>query len=394
MSDILPDHIDLSFFDRVIPRRGTDSIKWDTTPEDVLPMWVADMDFACPPAVTSALQERLTHPVLGYTRIPRSYRDAVTRWIAERHRLGSAADEASITVCPGVMPSIRTAIDAFTVEGDSIVLQPPVYFPFYDAISSKKRRTVRNALVRGEDGYRMDLDHLEQCFAQDRPAMMLLCSPHNPVARVWSTSELEALLSLCERYGVTLVSDEIHGDIVYAPQRFVSVASIRTDARTVVCNAPSKTFNIAGLGHSFVLTRDAQDTRVFRRALSQAGMDHPHVLGMVAAEAAYRWGEQWLDTMLVYLSENISHMRSRLKSELPDLGMLPMQGTFISWLDLSAYGSEADFLPRISRYLRLNAGTDFGPEGEGYMRLNVATSRSVLDEGIDRLVKALSDPGT
>ena len=413
-------------FDTFTDRRSTASIKWDMRPEDfggtartttaetepapeaypdvagpiprdrMIPLWVADMDFNCPPEIVRALRDRIGHEIFGYSLEPEGYREAVVGFMRDRHGLEVSPRE--LVSAEGVMPMVRAAIDAFTQPGEGVAVQPPVYFPFFMAVRQKGRRLVYNPLVRDEAGrYRMNLGELEAQF-RNGVKLLLLCSPHNPVARVWTREELSALADLCASYGVRIVSDEIHCDIAFPGSEFTSLLHLSGAAveNAVVCRSPSKTFNIPGIAESQAVCRNTDTRRRFRRALEAAGHALTNPLGAAAAAAAYSDGGQWLDELLRYLDGNARYLRERVEADLDGVGMIPHEGTFVAWLDfrdfLAARGWTDDELKaRLQNQagVWLSDGPTFGPGGSGYQRLNIATPRAVLEQAVARMKDAL-----
>lgn len=403
-------------FDTFIDRRGTASIKWDWLPgesggesgeayPDVggplpadarIPLWVADMDFACPPAIPEALRERAAHPLFGYSLEPAGYRESVVRFMGERH--GIEIGEAEILSAEGVMPIVRAAVDAFTEPGEGVVVQPPVYFPFFMAVRDKGRRLVHNPLQADEAGrYRMNLAELEQQF-RNGARLLLLCSPHNPVARVWSREELQALVDLAGAYDVRIVSDEIHCDILMPGAAFTSLLHLEGPAvdRTVVGRSPSKTFNIPGIAESQAICRDADTRKRLKAALGAAGHALTNPLGAAAAQAAYTHGGPWLDELLAYLEGNLRTLKERLAQEVDGVSVVPHEGTFVAWLDFRALlarrgWSDAELQRRLRHEagVWLSEGPVFGPGGAGFQRLNIGTPRAVLVQALERMKAVL-----
>mgnify|MGYP000061171611 CR=1 FL=1 len=412
-------------FDTFTDRRGTACIKWDLSPKAfdaeakdqdetdgsadgfpsvdgpvpsnrMIPLWVADMDFTCPPQIMEALHERVDHGIFGYSLEPEGYRDAVVEFMHSRHGLDVAKGE--ILTAEGVMPMVRAAVDAFTEPGEGVVVQPPVYFPFYMAVKDKGRRLVYNPLIRDREGrYRMNLEELESQF-RNGVRLLLLCSPHNPVARVWTRSELTALTDLCAAYDVRIVSDEIHCDIIMPGYEFTSLLHLSGTAveQSVVCRSPSKTFNIPGIAESQAIVADKETRRRLKAALGAAGHSLTNPLGAAAAAAAYRHGGRWLDELLSYLEENALYLRRRLETDFEGIDMVRHEGTFVAWLDvrelLAARRWDDGELSRRFRSragVWLSDGPTFGPGGAGYQRLNIATPRAVLQQALDRLQEVL-----
>jgi cystathionine beta-lyase len=403
-------------FDTYINRRDTASIKWDWRPGETdeggsrgypdvggpvppdrrIPLWVADMDFACPPAIPDALRTRVEHPVFGYSLEPEGYRDAVMGFMRQRHGIEVAKPE--IFSAEGVMPIVRAAIDAFTDPGEGVVVQPPVYFPFFMAVRDKGRRLVHNPLRRDEDGrYRMNLAELEQQF-RNGARLMLLCSPHNPVARVWSRAELQDLVDLAGAYEVTIVSDEIHCDILMPGHEFTSLLHLDGKAvkQAVVSRSPSKTFNIPGIAESQAICRSAETGKQLKAALGAAGHALTNPLGAAAAMAAYAHGGAWLDELLPYLAGNLRYLEERITNDFDGVSVVPHEGTFVAWLDVRELLETRGWTDaELQRRLRneagvwLSHGPVFGPGGAGYQRLNIGTPRAVLTQALDRMKEVL-----
>lgn len=377
-------------FDELVERRGTGAVKWDAVPEGTLPLWVADMDFAAPPVVLDALKRRVEHPVFGYTRVGSNYLDAFVAWQKERN--GWELRPSDIITAPSVMPAIRFAIDAFTRRGDRVIVQPPVYFPFYRVVEGRGRILARNQLEEVDDTYRFDLDGLER-LCSEGAAMLILCSPHNPVARVWREDELSQIARICARHKVIVVSDEIHSDIIMPGNRFVPFipAAKSAGCRALALQSPSKTFNIAGLASCTVIPSDEETGKQFRGTLLAGNLELPNLLSMVAAEAAYAAAAEWLDQLIGYLDENFRFLRQYAEEKIPGVRAFPLQGTYIAWLDFRATGlSDDDLDARLKREarVRLNEGRQFGDGGSGFQRLNFACPRSLLEDGLARVAAA------
>lgn len=385
----------MSGFDREIDRTGTHAVKYDARQAvfgraDVLPLWVADMDFAAPEAVTQALVERARHPVYGYSLFPDSLYEALIGWFARRH--GWAVSRESILMAPGVVPSLHAAVTAFAAPGDGVIVQPPVYPPFFTAISRTGRRVVENPLRPDSDGHwRMDLDGLERC-ARDGAKLLLLCSPHNPVGRVWREDELQVLLAIARRHGMTVLSDDIHCDLTWPGHRHRLLATLAAaDEMVITAVAPSKSFNIPGLGLSALVVPDAARRDALRRVFESWHLEQANPFSIAAFEAAYRHGGAWLDELLAYLQGNRAFVCDFLATHLPAIRPAPAEGTYLLWLDCRALGLSdaalrAFFVDEAG--LGLNPGTAFGTGGSGHMRLNLGTRRAVLEEALARLRQA------
>lgn len=376
-------------FDKTIDRRATNSYKWDSAPEGVLPMWVADMDFRTAPAIIDALQKRVAHGIFGYTRVPDAYYDAVTSWFSRRH--GWDIDREWIIYTSGVVPAVSAVIKALTVPGDKVIVQTPVYNCFFSSIRNNGCEIVSNPLRRTADTYEMDFDALERCAADPRTKVMLLCNPHNPAGRVWTPDELTRLGNICLRNGVTVVSDEIHCELVYQGFRYTPFASL-SDAslhRSVTCVSPSKAFNIAGLQIANIVAFDNDLRSRIDKAININEVCDVNPFGVAATIAAYNEGEEWLNQLVDYLHGNYEAMAEFCRRELPEFPITRLEGTYLVWMDCSSLGMPSDALEHVlldDARLWLNAGTMYGAEGEGYMRWNIACPRSVMLDGLNRFL--------
>lgn len=376
-------------FDKTIDRRATNSYKWDSAPEGVLPMWVADMDFRTAPAIIDALQKRVAHGIFGYTRVPDAYYDAVTSWFSRRH--GWDIDREWIIYTSGVVPAVSAVIKAMTVPGDKVIVQTPVYNCFFSSIRNNGCEIVSNPLRRTADTYEMDFDALERCAADRRAKVMLLCNPHNPAGRVWTPDELTRLGNICLRNGVTVVADEIHCELVYQGFKYTPFASL-SDAflhRSVTCVSPSKAFNIAGLQIANIVAFDNDLRSRIDKAININEVCDVNPFGVAATIAAYNEGEEWLNQLVDYLHGNYEAMAEFCRRELPEFPITRLEGTYLVWMDCSSLGMPSDALEHAlleDARLWLNAGTMYGAEGEGYMRWNIACPRSVMLDGLNRFL--------
>lgn len=393
--------MDVFDFESLRNRRGTACSKWDDAPslfggEDILPMWVADMDFAAPPVVLEALRSRLDHGVLGY---PGSHQesaaDAWIGWLARRQAWTVPPEH--LVLAPGVVPSLQAALEAFTSPGDEILVQPPVYHPFFDLARGGGRILSESPLVERDGRWTMDLEDLE---AKARTAeALILCHPHNPVGRAWTREELEAVCRICARTGTMVLSDEIHSDLVFAPNGHIPLQSLGILApdRIATFVAPSKTFNLAGLNLSAVVLPDDRRRREFLKVFRDRGVARTNAMGLVAAEAAYAGGDAWLDALLTRLESNAGRLTSYAKGNWPGIEVRAPEATYLAWLDCRGLGLDEPSLVRLfSRRARvgLNRGGMFGSPGRGWMRLNFATPPLLLEEGLTRIGGALaSGPG-
>ena len=387
-------------FDTLLDRVPSGSLKWggcvrSSPDEDVLPLWVADMDFPSPPEVVEAIRRRAEHPIYGYPVRTDGYYDSLIAWM--RRRNGWEIQRDWICFSPGVVPALNIAVLAYTQPGDKVVVQTPVYYPFSSAVLSNGRQLVENSLKLEGGRYAMDLEDLERRL-DSRTKLLVLCSPHNPVGRVWERGELERLVELCARKGVVIVSDEIHSDLILGGRKHVCTAALSPEAArmTVTLGAPNKTFNIAGLGIANAIIPDRRLREAFMNQAANLGLGIANVFGIVAQEAAYSKGEAWLEELLSYLRGNYGRLVSFLAERLPSLSVLPLEGTYLAWIDCRRLGmSDAElkafFLKEAK--LWLDEGTMFGSGGSGFMRINLACPRSLLDEALSRLEKALAKRG-
>lgn len=376
-------------FDKTIDRRATNSYKWDSAPEGVLPMWVADMDFRTAPAIIDALQKRVAHGIFGYTRVPDAYYDAVTSWFSRRH--GWDIDREWIIYTSGVVPAVSAVIKALTVPGDKVIVQTPVYNCFFSSIRNNGCEIVSNPLRRTADTYKMDFDALERCAADPRAKVMLLCNPHNPAGRVWTPDELTRLGNICLRNGVTVVADEIHCELVYQGFKYTPFASL-SDAflhRSVTCVSPSKAFNIAGLQIANIVAFDNDLRSRIDKAININEVCDVNPFGVAATIAAYNEGVEWLNQLVDYLHGNYEAMAEFCRRELPEYPITRLESTYLVWMDCSSLGMPSDALEHAlleDARLWLNAGTMYGAEGEGYMRWNIACPRGVMLDGLNRFL--------
>ena len=383
-------------FDTVIDRRGTDCVKYDLRGsffgrEDVLPMWVADMDFPVADFILEAIGERLKHPILGYTFRSDRFAASVASWLERRH--GWSPGTASIGFSPGIVPALNMCVLEFTDPGDAVAVQPPVYFPFFTAVRNHGRKLVYNQLIKGRNGYEMDLEHLEGLF-REGAKLFFLCNPHNPVGRAWKPEELVGLAELCVRYGVVVISDEIHSDLLLSGNRHLPFATLGKEVAdlTLTCMAPSKTFNLAGLYTSVMIATNPALMKRYERILDAVHVGGDNILGQVALEAAYTLGEEWLGQLLAYLEGNYLEFCGSLHASVPELNVSPLEATYLAWLDFSFLGLDDRELREFVIHkagLGLNDGPMFGPGGSQHQRLNLAAPRKIVMEGASRLARAM-----
>lgn len=383
-------------FDRLVTRTDTSCVKWDAREsvfgdKDVLPMWVADMDFMSPNPVVQAMRRRAEHGVYGYTIAPPTYYEAIIQWLARRH--GWRVEAEWLKFSPGVVPALSLMVEAFTQPGDKVLVQPPVYHPFFEVIRGHGREVLNNPLQFSGGRYTMDFDHLEH-VVDDRVKMMILCSPHNPVGRVWTPIELVRLGEFCAKKGILVVSDEIHADIVYDPNVHTPLASISEAFadNTITCIAPSKTFNLAGLKTSTVIISNATLRNRYMQVLNQHCLDQHNFFGVVASETAYNEGEPWLEELLQYLRGNVEFLTKVVQENLGRVRVIQPEGTYLVWLDFRDLGLEPEKLKQLmltEAKVALDQGYIFGHGGEGFARINIACPRTILEEGLKRIALAV-----
>lgn len=382
-------------FDEIVPREGTNCIKYDAREwvfktNDVLPLWVADTDFRTPDFIVDAIKERAAHEIYGYTFKPDSYFDAVISWMARRHNW--SVKKEWISFSPGVVAGITLAIETFSKPGDGVVVQPPVYFPFFESVKGTRRKMVENPLKIENGRYTFDFDDLKSKI-DEKTKLLLLCNPQNPGGMVWTQNELEELANICLDNNIMVISDEIHSDLVFKGTRHIPFSSLSADAakNSVVCMAPSKTFNVAGLASSLVIIPDKTKHARYERALNVGHLGMGNIFGSVALEAAYKNGDQWLGELLDYLWGNYVFLESYIKENLPKVKVMKPEATYLIWLDFREYGMNDDELMQFvieKAKVGLNNGGRFGTGGDGWLRLNIGCPRSVLKEGLQRLKTA------
>ncbi|MDD5421443.1 MAG: MalY/PatB family protein [Synergistaceae bacterium] len=383
-------------FDINMERRGTNCEKWDFLEEefgkkDLLALWVADMDFPAPPEVLEALHNKIDEGALGYPIAPDSLLKAITDWQKNRH--GWEIGKEAVTWAPGVVAGLAFSIMAYTKPGDGVIIQTPVYPPFYATISESGRRIVKNPLKREKDRYVMDLESLEK-LVTPTCRTLILCSPHNPVARVWTREELEALSELAERKDMIIISDEIHQDLVYSDAKHMSIASLSEEmsSRTVTFVAPSKTFNIAGMNSSVALIPDEKLRARYVSILNRLHLSSLSILGLTAMETAYAKCAGWLDELMAYLEENRNFTEKFVRERMPKAKMDHPEGTYIFWIDFRGYGFNSETLMDLlvnEAGVALNNGRNFGTEGDGFARINIGTNREMLKKALEKIAKAL-----
>lgn len=385
-------------FSRPTDRRGTDSYKWDSAPEtDIIPLWVADMDFETFPCITEALQRRVAHGIFGYTRVPEAYYEAVCNWFGKHH--GWHINRKDIIYTSGVVPAVSAVIKALTLPGDQVIVQGPVYNCFFSSIRNNGCETVSNSLIYNKEElrYEIDFDDLERKLAHERARLMLICNPHNPGGRVWTRDELTRVAELCHKYGVRVVSDEIHCELTLYDNEYVPFGSLPDELShgSITCCSPSKAFNTAGLQIANIICRDAEVRNRIDRAININEVCDVNPFGVIAMQAAYSdEGYEWLTQLRAYISSNYDLLRERFARELPKCKVMRMEGTYLAWIDCSELHISSDEIEEMLMHenkVWVNAGSMYGTEGAAFIRINMACTSELLNEGITRIVNGLGN---
>ena len=381
-------------FDTIVSRQDTRSLKWEKFSKDVLPLWVADMDFVCPEAVSHKMMERASHPIYGYNTQGPALIESIVAWVKRRHHWD--IEREWIVLSPGVVTSVILSILALSKPGDGVIIQPPVYHPFFSIIRDNEREVVENPLLFSGGRYEIDFGHLEQTLADRKNKLLLLCSPHNPVGRVWTRDELTRVYQLCRQYEVDVLSDEIHCDVVFAGHKHTVLASLATPVvkQCITFMSASKTFNLPGLNCSFMVIPCGRRRSLINGWLNRLHISRNNLFGVLAMEAAFRDGDRWLDALLPYLEENANMMIEFAQSRLPGVNVIRPEGTYLAWLDFRQHFTSAteldDFLMQKAK-VGINRGITFGRQGEGFARLNFAVPRSRLLEALTRIERAIGE---
>lgn len=384
-------------FDKIIDRHGTNCLKFDFAKErgkngDELSLWVADMDFQVAKPITDALQAQINHGIYGYTEVKSDYFEIVKNWFKDN--FGWEIKKGSLVKTPGVVYAIAMAVKAFTKEGEAVIIQQPVYYPFSEMIIANNRKLVNSPLVLKDGRYEIDFEDFEKKIVKNNVKLFILCSPHNPVGRVWSVEELKKIGDICIKHGVVIFSDEIHADFVYEPNKHHVFASLGESyaANSVIATAPSKSFNIAGLQVSNIFIENKKLRDAFRNEIVKSGYSQLNTMGLVAARAAYESGKEWLDEVRAYIKDNLIFFRDYLKENIGELSLIEPEGTYLVWVDFRKLGlsekQREDLIVNKAK-LWIDSGAMFGVDGEGFERFNIACPREYLKMALDSLAKAI-----
>lgn len=384
-------------FDAVIDRHATGSVKWDLAEElfgekDLLPLWIADMDFQSPQPVIDALTARAAHGIYGYAACPPSYYESAIQWIKKRQ--GWLIDKEWMVLCPGIVPALNMLIQTFSASGDKVIVQQPVYYPFMQAIENNGRQILNSPLLLENNTYRMDFDDLEKKARDPHAKLLVLCSPHNPVGRVWTKEELVALGDICLKHGILIISDEIHADLLFKGYCHVPLAGLSEAflMQSITCVSPSKTFNLAGLQTANVIIADRKKREAFDGTLARNGLKGPNAFGAAALEAAYLHGEEWLAQAMDYIQENYLFLKKFVEKRIPRINVIEPEATYLVWLDFRELNLSGRALRKVllkQARVALDDGYIFGAAGEGFERINIACPRTVLEEGLQRIARAV-----
>ncbi len=380
-------------FSEVISREGTSAIKQDMLSklfgnEKAIPMWVADMDFATPQFIIDRLKQRLKHPILGYTYPDSEYHSAITKWMGKRHQW--KINSSWISFAPGIVAGLNHAVQALTSVGDKILVQTPVYHPFFYAVNNNSRQLVSNSLVYNENGYKIDFESFEKDVKKG-VKLFILCNPHNPVGRVWQREELKTMAEICISNGVTIIADEIHADLIFSPHKHIPLASLSSKiaSKTITFGSASKSFNIAGLTSAYAIIKSSSLLEAYHKQLERNGTGHGNIIGYEAVKAAYSpEGEDWLKQALAYIYGNVKLVKEFFEMYVPGIKVVIPEGTYLAWINFNSLGFEHDELKQkifIDAGVALNDGHIFGPEGIGFFRMNLATPRSNVELALERL---------
>lgn len=382
-------------FDEIVSRKGTNCLKYDATElyfkeKDLLPLWVADMDFKTPDFIVNAIKQRVDHEIYGYTFRSDSYYESIIKWMQRRH--GWNIKKEWISFSPGVVAGLSFAVETFSKPGDGVIVQSPVYFPFFDVVKGTKRKMIDNPLKIENGRYTFDLDDLKSKI-DENTKLLLLCNPQNPGGMVWTRDELVALTDVCLKNNIMIISDEIHSDLIFDGHKHIPLASISDEVaqNCMISMAPSKTFNVAGLATSLVILPNKTKFLRYERTLGVGNFGMGNIFGSIALEAAYTHGDEWLKQVITYLWSNYQLLEDFVKTKLPRVKVMKPEATYLIWLDFTDYGMNNDELMKFlikNTGLALNDGGRFGKDGDGWLRINIGCSKSILIEALERLEKA------
>ncbi|MFB9080725.1 MalY/PatB family protein [Flavobacterium procerum] len=381
-------------FDEIINRRNTNSIKWDEADSpDILPMWVADMDFKTAPEITAALENRISHGIFGYSKTPIAFFEAVIMWWKKRH--GFSLQKEWILPVAGVIPAMSAAIRSLTEKGDRIIIQPPVYNHFYSTIENCGREIVENNLIYNDGFYTIDFEDLEKKAADPKTKLLVLCNPHNPIGRVWTKEELNQIAVICKKHAVVVLSDEIHSDLVLSEETHIPFASLDHSlmGNSITFSSISKTFNLAGLQVGYVFTNNQEFYDGLKSVLIMQEMELLSPFAITALITAYEKGEPWLEALKLYVYENFLFLNEYIERELPSVKVMQLQATYLVWLDIRSYKLSSDQVAQKlfdNQNLWVNSGTMYGKAGEGFLRINIACQKKIMQDGLQRIKRELS----
>lgn len=378
-------------FDEIIERRGTNSVKWDLAEnKKVLPMWVADMDFKTAPAITKAISQKISEGIFGYSIIPESFYQSIADWWEISH--GLSLNKESILAAPGMIPTLSAVVRTFVRPGERIIVQPPVYNHFFTILNNCGIHTVCNDLIYDHGNYSIDFSDLELKASHPETKLLLLCNPHNPVGKSWKKDELEKIAEICSRNQVMVISDEIHADLVFKGHQhtpFIAVAE-KYNLNSVTCGSPCKTFNLAGLPISYIISTNSEVIHQIQKTLEIQETAYPNPFAAEALTAAYSEGRAWMGELKEYIFENYEYLKSFFSIRIPDIKVTPLEATYLVWLDCRSLNKKSEELYQIlleEHHLWINPGTMYGEAGEGFLRINIACPRILLTEGLSRFEK-------
>ena len=384
-------------FDKTTYRKGTNSVKWDLVDmifkgDDLLPMWVADMDFESPECVKESILDIANKGIFGYSACLEKYYNSIVKWYYKRHSTIINNDWISYT--PGTVTSLNMLIQSFTREGDGIIVQQPVYYPFFNSILNNNRKVVNNPLRYNNGRYNIDFDHLNKIIEEENPVMMILCSPHNPVGRVWEKEELTTLSYICNKHNIFVISDEVHSDLVLFDNKHLPYIGIDTAniLNSATCISPSKSFNMAGLHISNVIIADSKKREIFRSHLNKCGIEWPNIFATEIQSVVYEKGDLWLKDLIAYIESNMLYLDSFLKLNMPEIHLVKPEATYLAWLDFRNLNKEETEINKIlinESKIALDYGSMFGKEGNGFQRINVACSQELLKKALENINNTL-----